>query len=94
MSEIPLEIVVAVTRVDPDRRESSPFLPEERLSLDEALEAFTLGTAWVNHLDSETGSIEVGKQADLIVLDRNIRTAGTPIGDASVRETYVAGKRV
>ena len=89
-----LEIEVAVTRVDPGRRKSAPFLPQERLTLDEALEAFTLGTAWVNHLDRETGSIEVGKQADLIVLDRNIRTAGTPIGDASVRETYVAGERV
>jgi len=89
-----LEIEVAVTRVDPGRRKSAPFLPQERLTLDEALEAFTLGTAWVNHLDRETGSIEVGKQADLVVLDRNIRTAGTPIGDASVRETYVAGERV
>jgi len=89
-----LEIEVAVMRVDPGHRDTEPFLPEERLTLDEALEAFTLGTAWVNHLDRETGTIEVGKQADLIVLDRDIRTAGTPIGDASVRETYVAGARV
>jgi predicted amidohydrolase YtcJ len=89
-----LEIEVAVTRVDPGARDSEPFLPEERLTLDEALAAFTLGTAWVNHLDAETGSIEVGKQADLIVLDRDLRASGTPIGDASVRATYVAGKRV
>ena len=89
-----LEIEVAVTRVDPGRRGSAPFLPDERLTLDEALAAFTLGTAWVNHLDRETGSIEVGKQADLVLLDRDLRAAGTPIGEASVRDTFVAGERV
>ncbi len=90
-----LEIEVAVNRVPPDSRDAAPFLPDERLSLDNALAAFTLGSAWVNHLDVDTGSIEVGKLADLIVLDRNLRgpDAG-PIGDAVVRQTYVEGQRV
>ena len=43
---------------------------EERLTLDEALAAFTLGSAYVNRLEGETGSIEVGKRADLAILDR------------------------
>jgi len=49
-----------------------PFLPSERIDLAAALAAFTIGSAYVNHAELETGSIEVGKQADLVVLDRNL----------------------
>ena len=89
-----LEIEVAVNRVAPSARETPAFLPEERLSMDEALEAFTLGSAYVDHLDRDTGTIEVGKLADLVVLDRDLRGSDEPIGEARVRETYVAGERV
>jgi predicted amidohydrolase YtcJ len=90
-----LEIEVAVTRVAPDTRELAPFLPDERLTLDAALRAFTIGTAYVNHLDADTGTIEVGKLADLVVLDRNLRAPDAgPIGDASVRLTFVEGEEV
>ena len=90
-----LEIEVATRRVAPETRNVDPFLPDERLTLDEALEAFTLGCAFVNHLDSVTGSIEVGKQADLVVLDRDFRAPGAgPIGDARVTATWVAGEAV
>ena len=90
-----LEIEVAVNRVAPDTRDVAPFLPDERLTLDAALRAFTIGSAYVNHLDAETGTIEVGKLADLVVLDRNLRDerAG-PIGDATVRQTFVEGQEV
>ncbi len=71
------EIHVAVNRqMPPDypyRVENRDvFLPDERLDLPTALAAFTMGSAYVNHLDAETGSIEVGKYADLVVLDRNL----------------------
>ncbi len=90
-----LEIEVAVRRAPPDDRDAAPFLPDERLTLDQALAAFTSGSAWVNHLDAATGSIEIGKRADLVVLDRDLRAADAgPIGDASVRATYVDGARV
>ena len=90
-----LEIEVAVTRVAPDTRDVAPFLPDERLSLDAALRAFTIGSAYVNHLDEETGTIEVGKLADLVVLDRNLRDESVgPIGDAAVRQTFVEGHEV
>ncbi len=90
-----LEIEVAMTRVDPGARAGSPFLPDERLSLDQALAAFTIGSAFVNHLDDETGTIEVGKLADLALLDRNLRDpeAG-PIGEARVLATWVEGLEV
>jgi predicted amidohydrolase YtcJ len=90
-----LEIEVAVTRVAPETRDLAPFIPGERLTLDEALRAFTSGSAYVNHLDADTGTIEVGKLADLVVLDRDIRDRGAgPIGDATVRETFVEGRSV
>ena len=68
------------------------FLPEERLELIDALAAFTNGSAYVNHLDAETGTLEVGKLADLAVLDRDLfdRGAGA-IGDANVVGTFVEG---
>ena len=90
-----LEMEVAVRRVSPDARDAEPFLPNERLTLDEALAAFTIGTAYVNHLDHETGSIEVGKLADLVLLDRDIRAPDAgPLGEARVRATWVEGEAV
>ena len=90
-----LEMEVAVTRIsDAHRGERPPFLPAERLDLMDALAAFTMGTASVNHLESEVGSIEVGKAADLVVLDRDLfdRGAGA-IGEARVVATFIDGMR-
>jgi len=90
-----LEIEVAVSRISPDARSNQAFEPDERLTLDEALAAFTIGSAYVNHLDDETGSIEVGKLADLALLDRNLRELdGMPIGEATVQGTWVEGLEV
>jgi predicted amidohydrolase YtcJ len=71
------------------------FLPEERLDLATALAAFTMGSAYVNHLDHETGSIEPGKFADLVVVDRDMFTRPIEeIAEARVDLTYVGGERV
>ena len=90
-----LEIEVAVTRTPPDDRGSEPLLPGEALDLDTAVRTFTAGSAWVNFLDEQTGTIEPGKLADLVVLDRDVLDAGAgPIGDASVVLTLVEGEAV
>ena len=90
-----LEIEVAVNRVGDDRRGSDPFLPDERLSLDSAVRAFTLGTAYVNHIDDTVGSIQVGKLADLAVIDRDLFAPDAgPIGDGRVLATFVEGVAV
>ena len=87
-----LEVEVAVNRVAEYDRTAHPFLPAERITLDEALAAFTIGSAYVNHLDTETGTLEVGKLADLAVLDRDLHDPGSgPIGDARVIGTFVEG---
>ncbi len=91
-----LEIEVAVTRVaDESRGLREPFLPEQALTLEESIRAFTLGSAYVNHLDADTGSIEVGKLADLAVVDRDLFAADAgPIGDGRVLATFVGGRAV
>ncbi|HUQ79289.1 MAG TPA: amidohydrolase [Patescibacteria group bacterium] len=91
-----LEIEVAVTRIsDESRGNRKPFLPEQRLTLAEAIRAFTAGSAYVNHLDAETGTIEVGKLADLAVIDRDLFAPGAgPIGDGRVLGTFVGGRAV
>ncbi len=94
------QIHVAVNRVMPpdypyrvDDREV--FLPDERIDLPTALAAFTVGSAYVNHLDEDTGSIEVGKYADLVVLDRNLfEHPADEISQARVQLTMVEGERV
>jgi hypothetical protein len=94
------EIHVAVNREMPPgyghRVETAgPFLPEERLDLATSIAAFTMGSAYVNHLDAQTGSIEVGKRADLAALDRN--PFAHPVDEiAATRclQTFVEGARV
>ena len=89
------QIEVATTRVIPDKRDGEPFLPDERLDLETALAAFTRGSAFVNCLERETGTIEPGKLADLVVLDRNVLSADAgPIADARVVATLVEGEAV
>ena len=91
----PLEqIEVAVNRIDQGNRSDTPFLAEQRLTLSQAVSGLTLGSAHVNHDDQDSGSIEVGKRADLTILDHNIfRTPVTDVSDACV-ELTIAGGRV
>jgi predicted amidohydrolase YtcJ len=89
------QLEVAVTRVDPDTRGREPLLPAEGLDLATALRTFTAGSAYVNFLEDETGTIEPGKLADLAVLDRNVLDPGAgPLGDARVVLTLSAGEAV
>ncbi len=91
------ELHVAVNRALPGRPETAaePFLPHEGLDLPVAIAAFTMGSAYVNHLEGQTGSVEVGKLADLVVLDRNLFEAGPEaIASARVLLTLVEGRPV
>ena len=65
-------IEAAVTRLDPDGKTDEPLGENEEINLAQAIENYTLNGAYVNFLDEDTGSIEIGKLADLIVLDRNL----------------------
>jgi predicted amidohydrolase YtcJ len=89
------EIEVAVRRIAPDDPDGEPFLPDERVDLPAALDAFTIGSAYALRLEAETGSVTPGKLADLAVLDRDPfdRAAG-PIGQARVLATLIEGEPV
>lgn len=93
------EIHVAVNRTPPAESPAEhavpPFLPDERLRLEDALAAFTLGAAYCNHLEASTGSVTVGKRADLVVLDRDL--FAVPVSElslAGVDATFVDGRAV
>jgi predicted amidohydrolase YtcJ len=72
-----------------------PLLPDERITLAQAIRAFTMGSAYVNHLDDITGSIEMGKAADLVVLSENLFALEPGhITDARPLLTLVEGRKV
>ncbi|MCZ6779851.1 MAG: amidohydrolase family protein [Acidobacteriota bacterium] len=89
------EIEVAVTRMGANGETTEPFLPDERINLPSALAAFTINAAYVNSLEEKTGSIEVGKLADLVVLDRNLfAIEPTEISETNVLLTLLEGQPV
>jgi predicted amidohydrolase YtcJ len=91
-----IEMEVAVKRTSDVYGGDYPvFLPEQRIDLMDALAAFTAGTAWVNHLEHELGSIEVGKTGDFTVIDRDLFDRGAgQIHDARVVGTFIDGNPV
>jgi hypothetical protein len=89
------EMQVAVERSHPSLDNREPFLPGEAVTLDQAIHAFTMGSAYVNHLDDVTGSITPGKLADLVVVDRDLWDRGAgPISDARAIATFIEGEPV
>ena len=94
------EMHVAVNRQAPESyvyggESGDVFLPEERIDLPTTIAGFTINSAYVNHLDDVTGSIEVGKFADLAVVDRNLFAHPVQeIHQATVQATYVQGEPV
>ncbi len=86
-----LFIQVAVTRKADD---GSIINPHERISVEEAIKAMTIYPAWQCFRDHELGSIEVGKFADFVVLDKNpTKVDPEKITDIKIITTYLAGKK-
>jgi predicted amidohydrolase YtcJ len=89
------QLASAVTRADPESGNDEPLRPDERIDLGSAIAAQTIGAAHASFLDATTGSIEPGKLADLVVLDRDLFQL-PPAGylEARVRLTLSAGETV
>ena len=69
--------------------------PEERVGVEQMIETFTINGAFANFLEDETGSLEVGKAADLVVLSENIlEQPPQHLSDASVLLTLFSGRPV
>ncbi|HEX2571067.1 MAG TPA: amidohydrolase [Polyangia bacterium] len=85
VEEVPplLGLYAAVTRQDGAGHPPGGFLPEERLTLDEALRIYTVEPAWAEFAEARRGRIQVGQDADLTVYDRDLRP------DRSLLETRI-----
>lgn len=90
-ADVMAQISVAVDRLIPDDRPSEPLLPEQRITLADGLIAFTAGSAHVNHLDGDRGTLRSGGVADLVVLDANPFEGTKPLWDTRVDLTMVGG---
>ena len=72
-----------------------PLHPEHRLTREEAVRLYTINNAYLTFEEREKGSLEAGKLADFIVLDRDILACPLDeVKDARVRETWLGGKQV
>jgi predicted amidohydrolase YtcJ len=89
-------IMLGVTRCEPGETDPHEILgPEERMTLEEMIECFTINGARANFLEKETGSIEVGKKADMVVLEKNLfDIPETDIADTKIMMTVFEGNTV
>jgi hypothetical protein len=92
----PLEgIYAAVTRRTLDDRHPGGWVPEQKITVEEALRAYTSAAAYAAFQEGEKGTLEPGKLADFVVIDRDLRrVAPETIRDARVLLTVVGGQVV
>ena len=90
-----LAIETAITRQDPWTNEGLVLNESERVDLATMIEAYTINGAYQMGLEAEQGSIEVGKRADFVVLDRNLfELPAAQINEAKVVMTIFDGRTV
>ncbi len=88
-----LTIYAAVTRATLDGKNPKGWFPEQKLTVAEAVEAYTMGSAYAEFQEKEKGSITPGKLADMVVLGDDIFSSDpTKIRDVKVLKTIVGGK--
>jgi predicted amidohydrolase YtcJ len=90
-----LGLTAAVTRRTLDGKNPGGWIPEQRITLDEALRAYTVGNAQAMFAERTRGRLMAGYKADIVLLDRDITTIRPEdIGNAAVSATIVGGKVV
>ena len=88
-------LAAAVSRQGLDGQPEGGWRPQERVSFEAALAGFTRGAAYAGFADDKIGSLDPGKYADFILVDRDVSTVSPgELGRTEVLETWVAGKKV
>ena len=88
-------LYAAVTRATLDGKNPGGWFPEQKLTLAEAIDAYTMGSAFAEFREKEKGSLTPGKLADVVVLDSDLFSLPPEkIKDTAVRYTMVGGKVV
>jgi predicted amidohydrolase YtcJ len=89
-------LAAAISRQDSQGQPAGGWQPEQRLSLEQALAAFTRTAAYAGFAEDRLGGLERGKYADFILVDRDIFAGATPqqIRETKVLETWMNGVRV
>ena len=90
-----LGLYAAVTRETLDGKNPGGWIPNEKITLPQAIEAYTMGSAYAEFSEKQKGSLTPGKLADIVVLDRDLfAIPAEQIKDVNVLRTIVAGKIV
>jgi len=88
-------IYAAVTRATLDGKRPGGWVPEQKITVEEAVRGFTAGGAYAEFAENEKGTIAVGKLADVVVLDTDLfAVAPEKIKDARVLMTVSGGRVV
>jgi len=88
-------IYAAVTRQTLDGKHPTGWVPEQKISIEQALSAYTINAAYASFEEDIKGSIEVGKLADFVVLDQSLfKVTPAAIKDVKVLKTFVGGELV
>ena len=88
-------LAAAVSRQDMSGQPAGGWRPQERVSFEQALAGFTRGAAYAGFAEGKIGSLEPGKYADFILVDRDVsQVAPVQLGRTQVLETWVAGRKV
>jgi predicted amidohydrolase YtcJ len=89
-------LAAAISRQDAQGQPPGGWLPEQRLTLEQAFAAFTRGGAYAGFAEERIGTLEPGRMADFIFIDHDIFERPNPatIRETQVIETYLAGQKV
>ncbi len=88
-----LGVYAAVTRATLDGKNPNGWFPEQKLTVAEAVHAYTMGSAYAEFQENEKGSITAGKLADMVLVSDDIFSIDpTKIRDVKVLKTIVGGK--
>jgi len=88
-------IQLGITRSEIGLMPEEILWPEEKVTLEQMIASFTIHGAYANFLEKESGSLEIGKQADIVILDQNLfEIPVTDISETKVLLTLVDGKVV